>query len=215
MKLPVDGNRSMLRTAQPNGLDPAFQRPYAKYFSRFISAYKARGIPMWGVTVQNEAEAADVGWEKCVWTPAFQARFVREHLGPVLRADHPGTKIIGFDHNKDHVRRTISRTQAQLCPHMPTLRIPQVMKWAEGLYQDAGAREFFDGIGVHWYGGLNTQNLDNTHTIAPDKCTAQPMARSPPAVRPPGEICWASSQVHPGHGGVQLPGRHLRAPGTA
>ena len=39
MKLPVDNqSRSMLRTAQPNGLDPAMQRPYAKYFSRFISA---------------------------------------------------------------------------------------------------------------------------------------------------------------------------------
>ena len=45
MKLPVQGVRSMLRTAVPNGLDPDAQRPYAKYFSRFISAYKARGIP--------------------------------------------------------------------------------------------------------------------------------------------------------------------------
>ena len=89
------------------------------------------------MTIQNEAEAADVGWEKCVWTPEFQAQFVKNHLGPVLQvscllptllalslpqtsrrltrtpphapprlrlqADHPGTKIIGFDHNKDHV----------------------------------------------------------------------------------------------------------------
>jgi hypothetical protein len=42
------------------GLDPKYQRVYAKYFARFISAYKAHGINMWGVTVQNEAEAADV-----------------------------------------------------------------------------------------------------------------------------------------------------------
>ena len=48
MKLPVDGVRSMTRTAVPNGLDPAMQRPWAKYFSRFISAYKSHGIPMWG-----------------------------------------------------------------------------------------------------------------------------------------------------------------------
>jgi len=26
-----------------------------------------------------------------------------------------------------------------------------------------------DGIGVHWYGGLNTHNLESTHEIAPDK----------------------------------------------
>jgi len=37
--------RSMLRTAKPNGLDPKYQRTYAKYFSRFMSAYKAHGIP--------------------------------------------------------------------------------------------------------------------------------------------------------------------------
>ena len=36
------------------------QRTYARYFSRFIAAYKAHGINIWGVTVQNEAEAAEV-----------------------------------------------------------------------------------------------------------------------------------------------------------
>ena len=43
MKLPVDGVRSMLRTAKPNGLDPAMQRPYANYFSKFISACTSVG----------------------------------------------------------------------------------------------------------------------------------------------------------------------------
>ena len=34
---------------------------------------------------------------------AFQAAFVRDHLGPVLRGEHPHVKIIGFDHNKVRV----------------------------------------------------------------------------------------------------------------
>ena len=42
---------------------------------------------MWGVTVQNEPEAA-VGWEACLWTPAYQAAFVRDHLGPVHPTSH-------------------------------------------------------------------------------------------------------------------------------
>ena len=193
MKVPVDGTQSMLATAKPNGLLPAMQRPWAKYFSRFISAcahvissnrdclcqtytghkptptlakptlgtaptaHPARlgahastdrrhGINIWGVTIQNEPEAGDVGWEKCLWTPEFQSRFVKEHLGPVLAAEQPGTKIIGFDHNKDHV-----------------------VEWARGLYKDPDARTYFDGIGVHWYGGLNVHNLDNTHAVAPEK----------------------------------------------
>ena len=146
MKLPGgSGNRSMVESASPNGLDPKYQRPWAEYFSRFISAYKAHGIDMWGVTVQNEPEAA-VGWEAMLWTPQFQAQFVKNHLGPVLRAEQPGVKIIGFDHNKDHV-----------------------YTWAKVLYADPAAAQYFDGIGVHWYGGLNTHNLNATHHLAPDK----------------------------------------------
>ena len=146
MKLPVGGVQSMIRTAQPNGLDPAMQRPYAHYFSRFLSGYAARGIDVWGVTIQNEAEAMDVGWEKCVYTADYMASFVKEHLGPVLREEHPRVKIIGFDHNKDHV-----------------------LTYARGLYADPAAAHYFDGIGMHWYGGLNTDNLDGTHALAPDK----------------------------------------------
>ena len=48
MKLPVDGVRSMVRTATPHGLDPQYQRSYAHYFSRFISAYSRHGIDLWG-----------------------------------------------------------------------------------------------------------------------------------------------------------------------
>ena len=81
---------------------------------------------MWGVTVQNEPEAA-VGWEACLWTPSYQAQFVKDHLGPVLHAEQPGVKIIGFDHNKDHVQ-----------------------VWAKGLYADPEAKKWFAGIGIHW-----------------------------------------------------------------
>lgn len=44
-----------------------------------------------------------------------------------------------------------------------------VVEWAKTLYADPGARSMIDGIGVHWYGGLNTHNLESTHEIAPDK----------------------------------------------
>ena len=38
-----------------------------------------------------------------------------------------------------------------------------------GLYADPEAAAFFDGIGVHWYGGLNIHNLNNAHQVRPDK----------------------------------------------
>ena len=138
-------NQSMVTSAQPYCLEHGMEGAWAHYFSKFISAYERHGIEMWGVTVQNEPEAA-VGWEACLWTPETMAEFVKKHLGPRLAKDHPGVKIIGFDHNKDHV-----------------------VDWARGLYADTEARAFFAGIGVHWYGGLNGHNLNTTHNLAPDK----------------------------------------------
>ena len=85
-------------------------------------------------------------WEACLWTPDYMASFVRDHLGPVLEEQQPGVKIIGFDHNKDHVDI-----------------------WAKGLYADPEAAKYFYGVGVHWYGGLNTQKLDYTHNLDPTK----------------------------------------------
>jgi len=55
-------------------------------------------------------------------------------------------KIIGFDHNKDHV-----------------------VEWATGLYADPEAAKYFAGVGVHWYGGLNTDKLEATHALEPSK----------------------------------------------
>jgi len=146
MKLPKDdGSQTSTGSATPIGLDPQFQRPWAKYFSKFIEAYRGRGVDLWGVTVQNEPEFA-APWEACVYTPEFQTAFIRDHLGPVLHEEQPGVKIIGYDHNKDHV-----------------------VKWAETIYGDEDAKKYVDGLGVHWYGGLNTQNLQATQEIAPDK----------------------------------------------
>mmetsp|Transcript_20692 Transcript_20692/g.45414 ORF Transcript_20692/g.45414 Transcript_20692/m.45414 type:complete len:714 (-) Transcript_20692:200-2341(-) len=145
MKLPIEGAPSMLHSAGPNGLNPKFQRTWAKFFSAFIDAYRARGVDLWGITVQNEPEN-NATWEGCLYTPEFQAEFVRDHLGPVMHSEQPGVKIFGFDHNKDNVA-----------------------KWAQVLYADPGARKYLDGLAVHWYGGLNTDHLETTHEIAPEK----------------------------------------------
>ena len=188
MKLPVMGKQNMTLSATPTCLMPSMQRAWAKYFSKFMDAYKSHGIDMWGVTVQNEPEAA-VGWEACLWTPAFMASFVRDHLGPVLAEEQPGVKIIGYDHNKDHVVAWCRCSLAQIGfahgshgPHVlpallrcslhvlssPLLEHPCVER-AKELYKDPEAAKHFAGVGVHWYGGLNSKNLNQTHHLAPDK----------------------------------------------
>jgi O-glycosyl hydrolase len=57
------------------------------------------GVDVWGVTVQNEPEAAQP-WESCIYTPETTRDFVAEFLGPQLKRDHPEVKIFAFDHNK-------------------------------------------------------------------------------------------------------------------
>jgi glucosylceramidase len=172
MKIPwSNSSATMSGSASPQGLNSSYQGVYAKYFSKFITAYKAHGIHLWGVTPQNEPEFA-AAWDACVYSPEFEAEFVRDHLGPTLKADHPNLKIIGYDHNKDHV-----------------------VTWAQVLYNESlGAKKYLDGIGVHWYGGLNTEHLNTTHFIAPDKFILATEACNCPGVIFNGTEWWTRAE---------------------
>ncbi|HYD84300.1 MAG TPA: glycosyl hydrolase, partial [Opitutus sp.] len=64
---------------------PEFREPWANYFVKFIEAYEKAGVPIWGVTVQNEPMAVQT-WESCVFTAEEERDFIRDHLGPTLHA---------------------------------------------------------------------------------------------------------------------------------
>ena len=97
--------KNMLGSAQGtcirDGVSPSskYARVWAEYFSRWISAYKAWGVRIWGITVQNEPEFA-APWEACMFNSTTEGAFVNNHLGPVFKQEHPKVKILGFDHNK-------------------------------------------------------------------------------------------------------------------
>ena len=65
-------------------LDEPHLRAYAKYFGRFIDAYRAEGIRVGMVMPQNEFNSAQ-NFPSCTWTPAGLAKFIR-HLGPEMSA---------------------------------------------------------------------------------------------------------------------------------
>ncbi|CAM9698451.1 unnamed protein product, partial [Choristocarpus tenellus] len=73
MKVPRDGEQSMIKSAWPQGLldDPRVKEAWALYFSKFISAYSQHGIDLWGLTVQNEPENPGP-WEACVFNASFE-----------------------------------------------------------------------------------------------------------------------------------------------
>lgn len=119
---------------------------WALYFSKWISSYDAHGVSVWGVTPQNEPEAAQP-WESCVYSAEEEAAFVGNYLGPQLKVDWPEVKILGYDHNKDHIS-----------------------EWAAALLgPDSPSKGFVDGVAFHWYSGNCFENVASVAEAYPDK----------------------------------------------
>lgn len=128
------GDTSMDHSGNPclkAGMAPV----WAKYFSKWLSAYKAHDIPIWAITVQNEPEN-NASWEACLMTADEQADFLGKHLGPELSSTHPDVGIFVFDHNKDHV-----------------------YNWTKTIFSDPEASKYATGVAYHWYSGDSFDNL--------------------------------------------------------
>eukprot|EP00771_Trimastix_marina_P000462 gnl/Trimastix_PCT/1483.p1 GENE.gnl/Trimastix_PCT/1483~~gnl/Trimastix_PCT/1483.p1 ORF type:complete len:525 (-),score=157.52 gnl/Trimastix_PCT/1483:74-1648(-) len=136
-------NHQMVHTAKPGLLsDERVHAAWALYFSKFLTAYAREGVRLWGVTVQNEPLSVPCKWEGCYYSGAMERDFVRDHLGPRLRADHPEVQLMIFDHNKDHV-----------------------YDFAKTVLDDARAAQYVDGVAFHWYSGDGFENLPRTHRL--------------------------------------------------
>lgn len=95
------------------------------------------GIDFYGVTIQNEPEFP-APWEACAIDISSEGEFIANHLGPTLAESHPDTKILIFDHNKDHM-----------------------VTWAQHLLNsDHPASKYIDGTAHHWYAGGMDRLLD-------------------------------------------------------
>ena len=127
-------------------LKEKYKKTWAEYFAKFISSYEAEGVGMWGVTVQNEPGACPVEYEGMHFDPETERDFIKQFLGPSLRASHPNVKILVYDHNKNHV-----------------------VKWVETIFSDPEASSFAWGTAVHWYSGDDFENLQSAHALYPEK----------------------------------------------
>ena len=76
----MKSNNNMLRGGK---LLPEYYETWALYFAKFIKAYEAEGMPVWGVTIQNEPMAVQ-RWESMIYTAEEERDFLKNHLGPVL-----------------------------------------------------------------------------------------------------------------------------------
>jgi glucosylceramidase len=125
---------------------PEYRSTWARCFVRFIQAYEAEGVPIWGVSVQNEPEAHQ-RWDSCLYSAEEERDFVRDHLGPELAAAGLGhVRIVIWDHNRD---RMVERAATVL--------------------RDAAAAQYVWGTGFHWYGENHFEHVQMLHDAWPDK----------------------------------------------
>ena len=107
---------------------PEYNEAWAKYFTKFIAAYEKEGIPIWGITVQNEPMATQT-WESMLYTAEEERDFLKNHLGPAMhKAGYADKKIVVWDHNRD----------------MMAYR-------ARVIFDDPEAAKYAWGMGFHWY----------------------------------------------------------------
>jgi glucosylceramidase len=127
-------------------LKKEYAQTWADYFVRYINAYGEAGIPIWGISVQNEAMATQV-WESCIFTAGEEKNFIRDFLGPTFeKKGLPDVKIMIWDHN-----RGIIYQRAQIA------------------YEDPEASKYIWGTAFHWYTGGHFDNVRMVHDAFPDK----------------------------------------------
>ncbi|KAL0230847.1 hypothetical protein PCE1_003224 [Barthelona sp. PCE] len=99
--------------------DARYHDAYARYLSKWISEYAKEGIPISFLSVQNEVNHGRNGkstWPACVWNGGEMARFIRDHLGPIIKKDHDGSVGIGiYDHNKHDMTTFLNDFETE-CP---------------------------------------------------------------------------------------------------
>lgn len=132
-------------------LKTEFYQSWANYYVKFIKEYEKSGVPVWGISIQNEPMATQ-RWESCIFTAEEERDFLKKYLGPTMHKQNLATKkIIVWDHNRDLIYQ-----RAQI------------------IFNDPEAAKYAWGIGFHWYedwsgGEKMFENVDLVHKAFPNK----------------------------------------------
>ncbi len=121
----MKSNNSLIQgTLQPEHYDA-----FARYLLKFVDAYAAEGIPIFALTVQNEPDFEPGDYPGMRLNASARARFIGDHLGPLLAQRPNPPQIFDWDHNWDK-------------PEEPL-----------GVLADAAANRHVSAVAWHCYGG--------------------------------------------------------------
>jgi len=102
---------------------------YADYIVKYLDAYKAEGVELWGLTPVNEPHGNNGQWESMNFSPESQNEFIKEYLGPKLAAgNYSDLKLLVYDQNRDGIEH-----------------------WTDVIFADPESGKYVYGMAVHWY----------------------------------------------------------------
>lgn len=136
MKFPAAYNYGTLIWTREN------LQAYARYFVKFVEAYRRAGVRIRQIHPQNEP-VADQKFPSCLWTGEQLRDFIRDHLGPAF-ARHPLDCEIWLG----------------------TLNTDDYDGFVNTTLSDPAANRFITGIGLQWAGKGMTQRV---HAAWPGK----------------------------------------------
>ncbi|HEX7802668.1 MAG TPA: glycoside hydrolase family 30 beta sandwich domain-containing protein [Pseudoxanthomonas sp.] len=134
-----DGN-SLIK----GGLRPEYYDAFARYLLKYVDAYAAEGIPIFALTVQNEPDFEPADYPGMRLNAPARARFIGDHLGPLIAARGKGPSIFDWDHNWDK-------------PQEPS-----------AVLSDPAAGPHIAAVAWHCYGG-DPAAQSSVHAAFPDK----------------------------------------------
>ena len=132
-------------------LKEEYKQSWANYYVKYIKALEGQGIPVWGLSVQNEPMATQ-RWESCIFTAEEERDFIKKYLGPALQKGGLGSKkVIAWDHNRDLIYQR-----------------------ASVILKDPDAAKYIWGIGFHWYetwtgSAMQFENVKRVNETFPGK----------------------------------------------
>lgn len=124
-------------------LKPGYYQVYADYLVKYIKSYKALGIAIDAITIQNEPLNPKNNPSMMMYA-GEQAAFIKNNLGPAFKSAGIKSKIIVYDHNCDRP------------------------DYVDSILRDPQAAKYVDGSGFHLYGG-KIEAMSDLHNTYPDK----------------------------------------------
>jgi glucosylceramidase len=148
MKSPKVYNYGRLR------MEKEILNAYALYFKKYIEAYRAEGIDINQIHIQNEP-FADQKFPSCLWSGEQFRVFIRDYLGPLFERENISTEI--WFGTLNGPAGTVYNANG--------LKVQDYDSYIDHVLFDKKVRKYIKGLGFQWAG---KQAIQRAHDSFPE-----------------------------------------------